>query len=155
MLDGFWMLDIVDQNGLRAYGMLVLRGGAVAGDGDAIDIAGTFEEYEDAILATLTVVLRGTTPEGEPAAERVHLHVQGRAIGDFISASGIDRSDVGRRVDICLERWSATHQRHVSLSSDASPPTERKQVQDTAEPTATENARGRSWRTCRTCVVLP
>lgn len=104
MLDGFWTIDITDFRGLQARGLALLHDGIVLADGEALDIAGTYEEQGNAILAALDVVLRGRDASNRPVAERVRLHVQGRAMGHVVSASGVDLADAGRRADVRLER---------------------------------------------------
>jgi hypothetical protein len=103
MLNGFWTVEIADERGMRARALVLFRDGAVVGDGNSAEIAGSYEEQDNAILASLDVVLRGTDVNNVPVAERVHLHVQGWAIGYTITACGIDVARDGRRVDIRLE----------------------------------------------------
>ncbi len=103
MLNGFWTIDITDFRGLKAHGLALLRDGAVLADGEALDIAGTYEVQGNAIMAALDVVLRGRDASNRPVAERVHLQVQGHAMGHVVSASGIDLSDAGHRADVRLE----------------------------------------------------
>ncbi len=106
MLNGLWAIDIADELGSRADGIVAFRNGAVLGDSSTIDIDGSYEVEGDAVLAGLDVVLHGVGRNGEPMAERVHLYVQGRRIGRAITASGIDLADDTRRVRIYLEQRS-------------------------------------------------
>ena len=107
MLNGFWAIDIADERGARADGLVAFRDGTVLGESSTIDIDGSYEAQDDAILAAFDVVLHGRDPSGERMAERVHLHVQGWLIGAAISASGIDLADKTRRVRIYLEQRAA------------------------------------------------
>lgn len=146
MLNGLWTLEITDSRGLRAHGLVLLRNGAVLGNGDAIDIAGSYEEREDSILTTLHVVLRGRGPGGEPIAERVHLQAQGQAIGDVIAASAIFLEDGGRCADIRLELRATTDQPRFGLSAGAPPMAERPLGPGAADPSASNDVRSRPRR---------
>ena len=107
MLNGLWAVDIADERGGRADGLVTFRDGAVLGDSSSIDIDGSYEVEGDAFLAGIDVVLHGTGWSGESMAEIVHLHVQGRRIGRAITASGIDLADDTRRVRIYMEQRTA------------------------------------------------
>lgn len=124
MLDGFWRIDITDSCGMRAGGMVLLRNGTVCGNGEAIDIAGAYEEHDNALIATLDVVLRGAAYGSERAAERVRLHVQGYVVGHTISASGVDLFSAGRSADVRLERQSVIERGLPRIDSSAARVTE-------------------------------
>ncbi len=113
MLDGLWTIDITDERGMHARGLVIFRDGAVLADGGTIEIGGSYEEQDDAILANLDVVLRGVDPNGAPAAEYVNLHVQGRVTGHTISASGINLAGDSGCVRLHLEHRSAIAGRAV------------------------------------------
>ena len=146
MLNGLWTLEITDSRGLRARGLVLLRNGTVLGNGDAIDITGTYEQHESAILTTLHVVLRGSGPGGEPIAERVHLQAQGQAIGDVIAASAIFPEDAGRRADFRLQSRAVMDQPHFGLPARLSLVAESPLGPGAADRSATNDVRSRPRR---------
>lgn len=130
MLNGLWAIEITDERGAHAGGLVIFCDGAVFADGSTIDIDGAYDVHDDAILAALDVVLHGTGQNGEPMAERAHLHVQGWAIGRTIFASGIDLADDTRRVRVYLD------QRRASPASPGAP-SSIPPVEPESKPTAT------------------
>ncbi len=104
MLDGLWKIEISDTRGMSAAGLVLFHNGIVLRGDDSINIAGSYEEQGNAILATLEVLLAGPSPGNGRGYERVYLHVQGQLGAHTLSASGVDLSDVWRRADIRLER---------------------------------------------------
>jgi hypothetical protein len=106
MLDGFWLLEIADDRGMAARGIVVLRGSAVHGIGDLASLSGEVECHEDSVIGMLDLVLRATDPRGGTREERVRLQIQGRVAAASFAASGADIAEPGRRVSLRFERRS-------------------------------------------------
>ena len=104
MLDGLWKIKIHDTRGMSAEGLILFHNGTVIRGDDSINIAGSYEEQDNAILATVEVLLCDPSPDSGRSYERVYLHVQGHVGAHTISASGVDLSDAWHRADIRLER---------------------------------------------------
>jgi hypothetical protein len=106
MLDGFWRLEVADDRGMAARGMVVLRGSAMHGIGDLDSLSGEVECHEDSVIGMLDLVLRATDTAGGAREERVRLQIQGRVAAASLAASGADIAEPGRRVTLRFERRS-------------------------------------------------
>ncbi len=104
MLEGLWHINITDAHGMSAVGLVLLQNGVVLRGEESINIAGTYEEQENALLATIEVLLCASSMGGGGRFIYVCLHVQGQLAGHTISATGVDLSDAWHRVDVRLVR---------------------------------------------------
>ena len=104
MLDGLWHIKITDANGMRAVGLVLLQNGVVLRGEESINIAGTYDEQDNAFLATIEVLLSASSIGGGGRFMYACLHVQGQLAGHTISATGVDLSDTWHRVDVRLVR---------------------------------------------------
>ena len=104
MLDGLWHIKVTDAHGMRAVGLVLLQNGVVLRGEESINIAGTYDEQENALLATIEVLLSASSIGGGGRFMYACLHVQGQLAGHTISATGVDLSDTWHRVDVRLVR---------------------------------------------------
>ena len=135
MLEGFWKIEIHDTRGMSAAGLVLFHNGIVLRGDDSINIAGSYEEQDNAILATLEVLLAGPSPGSGGGYERAYLHLQGQVGAHTISASGVDLSDAWHRADISLKRRVLVAPHRASVGTHVT------EMPTVAEPSpgATEN----------------
>ncbi len=96
----------------------------MSGMGDLPGMSGQYECEDDVVLGLLDVVLRTADAAGGEAAQRVRLHIQGRAVAETIAASGTDLAEPGRRVTLRFEYCSAWVPEGPALAQPSIPVTE-------------------------------
>lgn len=119
MLDGWWQIDIAEASGMSAASRVLLRNGIVFQNSETADATGTYEEQGNAFRATLEVTLDDPAPSSGRLSERALLHLQGQVGAHTIWASGVDLTNVHRRVNVRLQRRALIERYPVSARTSS------------------------------------